>query len=259
MQLIFDHHFFYFLSENYRGSTLQKRFFLWIAQFLKWRIFSILLYVIERILAFILSLPIPIYSTLIPLFLDYLDGFSGYYFRALYYSNQLKKFQGNIIIEQHVKLKNPKNYQIDRFVFLDYGCTILCDELHIESGCHLAVHSLITGGGKVLIGKYSGLGIRSTIISATDTIQKGIRHSGPMIPTSQRYVLRPTTVIEADAWSTTHVTILPGVTLGEGSVVLPGSVVMKDTAPWCVYGPERIKKYGKRKRVQFSDPDYHMP
>jgi len=258
MRLVFDHHFFYFLSKNYRSGKFQKKFFLSLAKILKNPLICLPLFIFERIVAFILILPIPIYANFIRIFLDYLSGFGGYYFRALYYSLKLKNFKGNIIIDQHVLLKTPKLYQIDRFVYLDYGCTILCDEIHIETGCHLATHSLITGGGKVLMGKYSGLGIRSVIISATDTFQKGARHSGPMIPNEQRFVLRPTTVIEADVWSTTNVTILPGVTLGEGSVVLPGSVVQKNIKSWSIYGPGRIQKYGKRNRIRFSEPDYQM-
>ncbi|MCP4050041.1 MAG: hypothetical protein GY730_04975, partial [bacterium] len=206
--------------------------------------------------SFLLTLPVPVYRTIIKIFINYIEGFSGFYIRALFYSKKLNNFKGNILIEKHVILKNPSKYTIDRFVYIDIGSKILCDELVIESGCHLALNSLITGGGKVVMKKYSGLGVNSTIISATEVIQEGHRHSGPMIPNEQRNIFRPTTTIERDAWSTTNVTILPGITLGAGAVVTPGSVVNKNIKPWMVMGPERIKKYGKREEVKFSDPQY---
>ncbi|MFQ5805446.1 MAG: acyltransferase [Phycisphaerae bacterium] len=49
-------------------------------------------------------------------------------------------------------------------------------------------------------------------------------------------------VVQNKVWIGMHSIILPGVTLGEGSVVGAGSVVTKDTAPWTVVAgnPARV-------------------
>jgi len=41
-------------------------------------------------------------------------------------------------------------------------------------------------------------------------------------------------------------TVLPGITLGEGSIVGAGSVVTKDTEPWTVYAGSPAKPIKKR-------------
>ena len=41
-------------------------------------------------------------------------------------------------------------------------------------------------------------------------------------------------IIKKNAWIAISVTILPGVTVGEGSIVAAGSVVTKDVPPFCM-------------------------
>jgi acetyltransferase-like isoleucine patch superfamily enzyme len=254
--LLFDSVFFEFLANNLRDDCLKKKIFKYVASLLKNKIVVVCLNIIEQFFSIVISLPIPIYATIIKIIINQADGFTGYYLRAMYYSRKLKGFYGNVIMEKNVVLKKPQNYSINRFVLLDIDCKILCDEAIIESGCHLAVNSLITGGGCLVMKKYSGLGHNSIIITATDTIEGGYRSSGPMIPQQQRRVIRTTTTIEKDAWPSTNVIIFPGVTVAEGSVLAPGSIVMKDTQPWSVWAPPRIKKYGFREKVKFDDPQY---
>ena len=43
-------------------------------------------------------------------------------------------------------------------------------------------------------------------------------------------------IIKKNAWIAINVTILPGVTVGEGSIVAAGSVVTKDVPPFCMVG-----------------------
>ena len=43
-------------------------------------------------------------------------------------------------------------------------------------------------------------------------------------------------IIKKNAWIAINVTILPGVTVGEGSIVAGGSVVTKDVPPFCMVG-----------------------
>lgn len=53
-------------------------------------------------------------------------------------------------------------------------------------------------------------------------------------------------VIEDHAWISTRVTILPGVRIGEGSVVAAGAVVTQDLAPYGLYGGVPAKKIRNR-------------
>lgn len=50
-----------------------------------------------------------------------------------------------------------------------------------------------------------------------------------------------------------RVTVLPGVTIGEGGVVAAGAVVTRDVAPWTVVAGVPARKVGERPRVTDYD------
>lgn len=54
--------------------------------------------------------------------------------------------------------------------------------------------------------------------------------------------------IEDNAFIFANAIIMPGVTIGEGAIVLPGSIVTKDVAPWTVVGGNPAKKVRDRNR-----------
>jgi maltose O-acetyltransferase len=53
---------------------------------------------------------------------------------------------------------------------------------------------------------------------------------------------KPHTRIESDVWVGVRAIIMPGVTIGTGSIVGAGAVVTRDVAPWTVVGgaPARV-------------------
>jgi maltose O-acetyltransferase len=73
-------------------------------------------------------------------------------------------------------------------------------------------------------------------------------------PNSSNHAARAkNVVIEDHVWIASSVTILPGVTLGEGCVVAAGSVVTKDTEPYAIVAGVPAKKIGDReKNIEFT-------
>jgi acetyltransferase-like isoleucine patch superfamily enzyme len=61
--------------------------------------------------------------------------------------------------------------------------------------------------------------------------------------------------IEDNAWVSTRVTILPGVTVGEGAVIAAGAVVTKDVAPYSLVGGVPAKYLADRTK----DLSYTLP
>lgn len=55
-------------------------------------------------------------------------------------------------------------------------------------------------------------------------------------------------IIGDRAWISCRVVILPGVTIGEGSVIAAGAVVTKDVEPYSIYGGIPAKKIGDRNK-----------
>lgn len=81
-------------------------------------------------------------------------------------------------------------------------------------------------------------------------------HSSPMIPPSKRELSSEPVVIEEDVWIGEFVTILPGVTVGKGSIIGAMSVVTKNIPEYSIAlgSPAKvIKRYDfiKNKWVKF--------
>jgi acetyltransferase-like isoleucine patch superfamily enzyme len=99
--------------------------------------------------------------------------------------------------------------------------------LSIGTNSFINVHCLIETGGKVKIGNCVHLAMRVTIVTTSHEIGPADYRCGP-------YDQHPVT-IENGAWIGACVTILPGVTIGRGSVIAAGALVTRDTEPNCLY------------------------
>lgn len=65
-------------------------------------------------------------------------------------------------------------------------------------------------------------------------------------------------VIGSHCWISSGVTILPGISIGEGCVVASGAVVTKDCEPFSVYGGIPAKKIGNRNpNIQYQFKGTH--
>ena len=156
------------------------------------------------------------------------------------------------------RLKINKPYSVwgnIRFLLLGPGHISIGKEFHavscrkrsiftLFSPCHLA----IIGNGRIDIGKHVGL--NGTTIAARDKVSIGdytmigpntliLDHDGhsPWPPRS-RWMTSGTSapiVIEQDVWIGMNCIILKGVTIGCGSIIAAGSVVIKDVEPNSLY------------------------
>ena len=89
---------------------------------------------------------------------------------------------------------------------------------------------------RLIIGKRVGIAPRVTILLETGPSKSRLRELYP--------AFRGKTVIGDDAWIGAGSIILPGVSIGEGSVVGAGAVVTKDVPPYTVVAgvPARPRK-----------------
>jgi maltose O-acetyltransferase len=69
-----------------------------------------------------------------------------------------------------------------------------------------------------------------------------MNHSVVLLEKNKRGGFPASIVIEDDVWLAARVTILPGVTIGKGSVVAAGAVVTKDVPPFTLVGGVPAKK-----------------
>ncbi|MFO7657446.1 MAG: hypothetical protein R6W78_10290 [Bacteroidales bacterium] len=223
---------------------------------MKFKIFVFPLVIIERLLALLLTLPVPIYSNIVYVFIKSFNGFLGYYIRALYYSIKARKWKGNIIIEEDVVFENIDKYEFDEFVMIDKKVIIGADKMKIGIGCHIAMGTIVSKGGEFIMEDFAAISYGCIMIAASDSPTGGYRTSGPMIPNYQRNVTQGKIVLKKDSWVTSNVVLLPNTTVGEGAIVPPNSVISKNVKDWKIRLIDIRKEYVDREKIKFSDPSY---
>ena len=117
----------------------------------------------------------------------------------------------------------------------DYSNIILHKNSEINDGSYLVAKE------KIEIGENTGIAYRVTILTSG-----GINPHNSLKALYPR--MRAPVIIGNNVWVGANVTILPGVTIGDYSVVAAGSVVTKDVPPGVLVAgvPAEIKKHLKR-------------
>lgn len=256
LKLVYDHRFFSFLTQLGVATNGQIKLFRFIASVLRIPVFSIPLVIVERIVAFIIALPLPVYSNILYVFIKSFNGYFGYYVRALYYSVRAARWAGNIIIDEDVVFEHIGQYEFDEFCMIDKKVMIGSDRIRIGKGCHVAMGTMFAKGGEVILEDFASISYGCILISATDSPVEGHRTSGPMVPDNQRNVIRGTITLKKDSWVTSNVVVMPNTIIGEGSIIPPNSVISRNTKDWKIRLIEIRKEYIDREKVKYPDPKY---
>jgi maltose O-acetyltransferase len=91
-------------------------------------------------------------------------------------------------------------------------------------------------GGKITIEDSVGIGYQTTLITGHHEIGPGEQRWGPLV--------RKDIYIGKGTWITSRVLIWPGVSIGAGSIVAAGAVVMRSMPANCLIGgvPAKVIK-----------------
>lgn len=257
LNLIFDHRLLRHINESAvkeRGSA--SKAMLLAEKWLGKKITSVPLSLFEHTLSFLLTLPIPIYSSLVYALITHARGlphYSGMYLRALYYRRKLGCMEPNVFIDQNVFFAYPRSVELKEFSYIDKGVMIMSRTSKIGRRVHIAPRVFVSGGGDFEIEDYACIATNSSIITSTELLKAGARCSGPMVSADQRNVLRGKVLIKKDAFIGANVTILPDVTVAQGSVVAAGITLSKSTEPWGVYFGAKVQKLAERDPVRWPD------
>lgn len=257
MRLVFDHRMFQHINEaavKERGRA--SRAMLFAERLLRLRLVALPLYVFERLLSFMLTLPLPLYSSIVYAVVTGMRGlphFLGMYVRALYYRGKIGLMESNVFIDQGVFFAYPNKVELREFSYIDKNVIIMSRSAKVGRRVHIAPRVFVSGGGDFEIEDYACIATNSNIITSTEVLKDGARCSGPMVSAEQRNVYRGLVKIEKDAFIGANATLLPGVTVARGSVVGAGVTVSKDTAPWGIYVGAKTTQLGERAPVKWPD------
>jgi len=81
--------------------------------------------------------------------------------------------------------------------------------------------------------EFSGISARNTVLAGSDDFTNSMMN--PQVPVKYRKPKLTTVTFERFSCTGAHCVVMPGITLGEGSVIGANSVITKDTEPWTVY------------------------
>jgi len=148
-------------------------------------------------------------------------------------------------LSRRASLYSAARIRIGDYSRIDDFCVLSAGEGGIDIGrnVHVAVFCSLIGDGPIGVGDFANLSSRVSIYSSNDDYS-GEYMSNPTVPVEFTRVTRAPVTIGRHVIIGSGAVVLPGVTLGEGSVVGALSLVTADCAEFGIYAgcPARFIK-----------------
>tara|TARA_R110000851_G_scaffold229758_1_gene382471 strand:+ start:27129 stop:27659 length:531 start_codon:yes stop_codon:yes gene_type:complete len=154
--------------------------------------------------------------------------------------DKFKDIGFDVQISELACITRPELVSIGSYIAID-PWTYISTRMTMGDYIHIAPSVTILGGADshLIMGDFTNIGSGSRIVCATDDFKQGL--ISPVVPLEYRTVISETVTFEDFATLGVNCTVLPGVTLAEGTIVGAGSVVTKDTLPWMIYAGSPAK------------------
>lgn len=166
-----------------------------------------------------------------------------------------KKFGEDVFLSELAIIKHPGLCEIGSHNAIDNGVTI-STELIMGDYIHIAPYVVVIGGkrSKLVLEDFSFVASGTKIVCGSEDYTGG-GLVGPTIPEEYRELTYSTVKFEKYSGCGVNCSIMPGVTLAEGSILGANSLLTKDTEPWTIYvgSPAKaIKIRDKSKILEYS-------
>ena len=164
-----------------------------------------------------------------------------------------KKVGANVKISRNACFYSAEKIEIGDNVRIDDFC-VLSGEIKLRNYVHIAAFCGLFGSSGIEMNDFSGLSSRVAIYSASDDYS-GEYLTGPCVPMEFRKITEGKVVLEKHALVGTGATILPGVTIGQGTAIGSMSLLTKSTLPWRIYTgiPARDLKERKMDLIELEN------
>lgn len=165
-------------------------------------------------------------------------------FRALLLRKKLGKLGERVFVEKNVSfMRFPKNIYIEDMVVVKEGAKLCpCNKdaiISIGKNTTIGYHNFIFASEKIEIGEDCLIAPFVYIVDSNHSISRK-----QLINEQPNQTAR--IIIGKDVWIASNVTILKGVTIGNGAVIAANSVVNKDVPQYEIWGGTPAKKIGDR-------------
>ena len=165
-----------------------------------------------------------------------------------------KKVGDDVLIDEDCRIVYPELVEIGSHVALD-GFSYISTQVKLGDYIHIARCVTIIGGklASLTMGNFTNIGDGGRIVCSSDDFKQGL--ISPVVPLKYRTSVCEPIVFEDFATLGVQCSVLPGVTLREGTIVGANSLITSDTEPWTIYGGSPAKPIGKRdseKALQYA-------
>lgn len=154
-------------------------------------------------------------------------------------------------IREGVVIRNPKNLHVGKNVIIDSHSMLHCGGyswsdgkgyIKIGDNTYIGPHCVLFGAGEIEIG--------NDVLIAPSVVITSHQHSYYITSVLMRKqkIRFDKVIIHDNVWIGANATILPGVTIYEGSIIAAGAVVNKDVPPYTMVGGIPAKKIKDVKR-----------
>lgn len=159
-----------------------------------------------------------------------------------------KNLGENVLISRKTSIYGASNISIGNNVRIDDFC-ILSGKIIIGNYVHIAAYSALFAGDKgIIFGDFTGISSRSVIYAVSDDYS-GEFLTNPTLPDEYRNVVSKRVILEKHALIGTNCTVLPGVTIKEGTSIGACSLITENCDEWGIYvgiPAKRIKERSKQ-------------
>lgn len=152
-------------------------------------------------------------------------------------------FSGSRLIRFPIDIRNKKNIDFGEFLTTGVGCRIECFPLERTESKILKFGKNVQINDYVHISAVSSVEIGNNVLMASKIYISDCCHgsylgdindSNPNIPPNHRSLSAKPVIIEDDVWLGEFVSVLPGVTIGKGTIVGANSVVSKSLPSYVI-------------------------
>ncbi len=151
-----------------------------------------------------------------------------------------------VIIWPLAKLAQCENIRIGSNVIIDdFAFIIGGKKTEIGDYVHIASFTCFTGGGELYLEDFTSYGAGTKLVTGSEYF-RGDCLTNPTVPEPYRVAKRSFIRIGKHSILGSNVTVMPGVTIGEGCAIGACSLILKDCAPWGIYAGVPAKRIGER-------------
>lgn len=146
----------------------------------------------------------------------------------------IKKIGDNVKISRFARIYGGEHLEIGNNVRIDDFC-IISGNVKIGNHVHISAAVLLFGGNSgIELCDFTGLSSRTAVYAESDDYS-GEAMTTPAVPNEYRNILSGKIILEKHVLVGTGCTILPGVTIKEGTSVGSMSLINKSLDEWGMY------------------------